>query len=452
VATAAAVGYLVRFGFAASSALPSDLVVALALPFAWIVAGAANRAYDARFLGSGTTEFRSLGRTFLAVVATLAFVSYAGGLEIARGFAVLTLPLALVLTAGLRYLTRLRLVQRRRAGQAMERVLLVGRAASLPTLVAAMRRDPAAGLQVVGACLPSDEADDTSLRTALAGLGLPVLGGLDDVRDIAALHATDSVAVVAGDVGSGSVRTLGWQLEGTGTELVVSSGLTDIDGHRLHLQSVGGAPLLRLDPCRFTGGRHVVKTTFDRVVALSAIVVLSPLLIAVAVLVRCTSRGPALYLQERIGRNGRSFRMVKFRSMRTGAHDEVAQLTGANEADGPLFKIPDDPRVTSVGKWLRRFSVDELPQLFNVVAGSMSLVGPRPPLPSEVAQYENDVQRRLLVKPGLTGLWQVSGRSDLSWEDSVRLDLHYVENWSLALDIQLLFKTALVVVKAKGAY
>jgi lipopolysaccharide/colanic/teichoic acid biosynthesis glycosyltransferase len=175
-------------------------------------------------------------------------------------------------------------------------------------------------------------------------------------------------------------------------------------------------------------------------------------LLGLALLVRTTSRGPALYLQERVGRNGARFRMVKFRSMRTGAHEEVSELTEANIADGPLFKIADDPRVTAVGKWLRRFSLDELPQLLNVLTGSMSLVGPRPPLPSEVEQYENDVRRRLLVKPGLTGLWQVSGRSDLSWEDSVRLDLNYVENWSLAMDVQLLFKTARVVVKAKGAY
>jgi exopolysaccharide biosynthesis polyprenyl glycosylphosphotransferase len=418
----------------------------------WLVAAAANAAYDPRFLGSGTAEFRSLGRTFVSVIAVMATASYAADLQIARGFVVVALALAFALSFSLRLVTRARLVQRRRLGQAMDRVLLVGPAASLPALLAAMRSEPAAGLQVVGVCLPADEAVDSSLRNALAGLGLPVLGELSQARDIVVRYAVDGVAVVAGDVGSGTVRRLGWALEGTGAELIVSSGLAEVDGHRLHVQSVGGVPLLRLDPIRFSGVSRIGKDVFDRVTALLAIVLLSPVLLALAALVRCTSRGPALYLQERVGRNGSRFRMVKFRSMRTGAHDEVAELAAQNSADGPLFKIPDDPRITRVGKWLRRFSLDELPQLLNVVTGSMSLVGPRPPLPSEVEQYESDVRRRLLVKPGLTGLWQVSGRSDLSWEDSVRLDLHYVENWSLAMDLQLLFKTARVVVKAKGAY
>jgi exopolysaccharide biosynthesis polyprenyl glycosylphosphotransferase len=220
----------------------------------------------------------------------------------------------------------------------------------------------------------------------------------------------------------------------------------------VHGQSVGGTPVLRLDSPRFAGVRLAVKTAFDRTVAGVALILLAPLLLTLGLLVRCTSRGPALYFQERVGRNGVRFRMVKFRSMYTGAHERVSELIDRNAADGPLFKMKDDPRVTSVGKWLRKFSLDELPQLLNVLTGSMSLVGPRPPLPSEVETYEGDVHRRLLVKPGLTGLWQVSGRSDLSWEDSVRLDLHYVENWSLAMDLRLLFRTAGVVLKAKGAY
>ena len=172
----------------------------------------------------------------------------------------------------------------------------------------------------------------------------------------------------------------------------------------------------------------------------------------VGVTVRLTSRGPAFYLQERIGRNGKPFRMVKFRSMFVGAEAQLERLRAHSDHDGVLFKMRNDPRVTRVGRWLRRTSLDELPQLFNIAAGSMSLVGPRPSLPEEVARYEGDVRRRLLVKPGLTGLWQVSGRSDLSWEDSVRLDLHYVDNWSLALDLRIVARTAREVVKGTGAY
>ncbi len=452
-AIAVAVAYGTRFGFATSGRLVVDLATAVALPGLWVGVAAANGAYDHRFLGAGTTEFSRLGRTFTHVLALTAFVSYAARLEIARGFIVLALPLALLLSWGGRYAARLRLRQLRRAGRAMDRVLVVGAAASLQPLTAAMRRDPAAGLRVIGACLPADEAADPAIRRAFAELGVPVVGDVDEVRS-AVLHCdASSVAVVAGDVGARTLRSLSWSLEDTGADLIVSSGLSEVVGQRVHVQSVAGAPLLRVDTPRYGGVRHAVKGVLDRTLAGVALLILSPLLITITALVRCTSRGPALFLQERVGRDGRTFRMVKFRSMRTSAEDDLVELREQNEAaDGLLFKIREDPRVTPVGRWLRRFSLDELPQLLNVLTGSMSLVGPRPPLPSEVARYQGDVRRRLLVKPGLTGLWQVSGRSDLSWEDAVRLDLHYVENWSLGLDLMLLVKTARAVVKATGAY
>jgi exopolysaccharide biosynthesis polyprenyl glycosylphosphotransferase len=451
-AVAVSVAYGTRFGFAASGQVVIDLLTAVALPALWVGVAAANGAYDHRFLGVGTTEFSRLGRTFTYVLALTAFASYAAQLNIARGFVVVALPLALLLSWAGHFVARVKLQQLRRAGRAMDRVLVVGAAASLQPMAAAMRRDPAAGLHVIGACLPADEAADPAIRRAFAELGVPVVGDIDRVRS-SVLHCdARSVAVVAGDVGTRTLRSLSWSLEDTGADLIVSSGLTEVVGQRVHVQSVAGAPLLRVDTPRYGGMRHVLKALFDRVTAGLALVVLSPLLITIALLVRCTSRGSALYLQERVGRNGKSFRMVKFRSMRVGADDDLQSLRDHNESDGVLFKMRQDPRVTPVGRWLRRFSLDELPQLLNVFTGSMSLVGPRPPLPSEVAHYEGDVRRRLLVKPGLTGLWQVSGRSDLSWEDSVRLDLHYVENWSFSLDLMLLFKTARAVVKATGAY
>ncbi len=224
-------------------------------------------------------------------------------------------------------------------------------------------------------------------------------------------------------------------------------------GPRIHIRPVAGLPLLHVEEPSFSGGRRIVKSLFDRIIALAALLVLAPLLVVIAAAVRLTSAGPALFCQTRVGRNGREFRIYKFRSMRITAEEELAALIAQNEAgDGLLFKIRKDPRITRVGGWLRRLSLDELPQLLNVVKGEMSLVGPRPPLPAEVAQYASDVRRRLLVKPGLTGLWQVSGRSDLSWEESVRLDLHYVENWSLALDVMILWKTAWAVLRSRGAY
>jgi len=452
VSIAVSIAYVVRFGPVTSGSLAVDLAAAAIFPVAWVLAALGHGAYDRRFLGSGTTEFRRIGRALLTVLAGVAFVSYAGDLRVARGFLAVAVPPALLLTVGLRLLARDVLVQRRRQGEALEPVIVAGRAASLFGLVEALHRDPAAGLTVAGACLPADEATDPVLIAALERHGVPVLGDLAAVRDAAVRYGASSVAVVAGDMSSETVRSIAWAIEGVGAELIVSSGLAEVAGQRVQVQAVGGAPLLRVDPPRFIGLSYHLKTVFDRIVAGVALVVLAPVLFALAAIVRVTSHGPALYRQERIGRNGRPFRMVKFRSMHVGADARIGELIDRNVAEGPLFKIPDDPRVTRVGHWLRRFSLDELPQLFNVLTGSMSLVGPRPPLPSEVALYEGDVRRRLLVKPGLTGLWQVSGRSDLSWDDAVRLDLHYVDNWSLSLDLQLLARTARVVVQAKGAY
>lgn len=452
VSLAVAIAYVVRFGLVDSGPVAVDLVVALLLPIAWVLAAAGHGAYDRRFLGAGTTEFRRLGQALITVLAGVAFVSYAADLRVARGFLAVAVPPALLLTVGLRLLVRDVLVHRRRRGVSMQSVLLVGRAASLPTLARCLERDPAAGLVAVGACLPAEEAADPAVVAALESLGIRVVGVADSVREAAVRHGAAAVAVVAEDISGTRIRSIAWELEGIGAELIVPSGLAEVAGQRIQVQSVGGAPLLRVDPPRFTGLGYHVKSLLDRVTAVAAIVVLAPILIALALTVRLTSRGPAFYLQERIGRNGKPFRMVKFRSMFVGAEAQLERLRAHSDHDGVLFKMRNDPRVTRVGRWLRRTSLDELPQLFNIAAGSMSLVGPRPSLPEEVARYEGDVRRRLLVKPGLTGLWQVSGRSDLSWEDSVRLDLHYVDNWSLALDLRIVARTAREVVKGTGAY
>ena len=457
--TAATVGalaaFLARFGADAAhlTGLLVDLLTAFLLPLAWIGVAALNRAYDLRFVGAGTNEFGRVFRTFLQLAVLTALVSYAADLQIARGFLLLALPLTLLLSWCGRYAARLRLTRLRRSGQAMNRVLAVGSADSVERLALSMSSDQSAGLRVVGACLPAAQADDAAIVRRLHESGIAVVGDYDAVRESVDIIGARSVAVVAGDVGTRALRMISWELEGSGADLIVSSGLAEVAGRRVHVQSLAGLPLLRVDEPEYVGFRRCVKGAFDRVAAALALLLLSPVLLGIALLVRCTSRGPALYRQTRIGLNGAPFRIVKFRSMRVGADAEIATLAARNEAgDGLLFKIRDDPRVTRLGRVLRRFSLDELPQLFNVLAGSMSLVGPRPPLPEEVAQYGYDVSRRLLVKPGLTGLWQISGRSDLSWEESVRLDLHYVENWSFALDLVVLFKTVRVVVKASGAY
>ena len=287
-----------------------------------------------------------------------------------------------------------------------------------------------------------------------AGVGdLPVIQGLSGVAGVVERFDADTVAVLACPEMSGvRLRELAWELEKTGTDLCVAPALLDVAGPRTTIRPVAGLPLLHMDHPEFTGARRLIKTAFDRACAASALVLLSPLLLAVAAIIRCSDGGPALFRQVRVGRDGRSFTLYKFRTMVLDAEERKHQLAELNETGAVLFKIRKDPRVTKVGARLRRWSVDELPQLLNVLRGDMSLVGPRPALPEEAARYGDHVRRRLAVQPGLTGLWQVNGRSDLSWEESVRLDLRYVENWSFVLDLQILWKTWSAVTRGSGAY
>jgi exopolysaccharide biosynthesis polyprenyl glycosylphosphotransferase len=248
------------------------------------------------------------------------------------------------------------------------------------------------------------------------------------------------------------VRRLAWELERDDIDLIVSSSLVDTAGDRITVRPVDGLPMMHIEHPRLSGGRRLVKSMFDVSVAALLLVLLTPLFLLTALVIRLDTGGPVFFRQVRVGRGGASFRMFKFRTMHTDAEARLAAMSRQNEHAGVLFKIRADPRVTRSGRLMRRYSLDELPQLINVLLGEMSLVGPRPPLPAEVEQYPHDMRRRLVVKPGMTGLWQVSGRSDLSWEDSIRLDLRYVENWSLTVDLVILIRTATAVVRGSGAY
>jgi exopolysaccharide biosynthesis polyprenyl glycosylphosphotransferase len=248
------------------------------------------------------------------------------------------------------------------------------------------------------------------------------------------------------------LRSLAWELEKTGTDLCLAPALLDVAGPRTTIRPTAGLTLLHVDHPQLAGLRLLLKGLFDRCVAAVALILLAPVLVTLAGVIRLSDRGPALFTQTRVGKNGHVFRIYKFRTMVVDAEQRRAQLLASNDFDGVLFKLRRDPRVTAVGVHLRRWSIDELPQLLNVFLGHMSLVGPRPALPDEAEKYAEHVRRRLVVKPGLTGLWQVGGRSDLSWDESVRLDLRYVENWSFALDLQILWKTISVLVRGSGAY
>jgi exopolysaccharide biosynthesis polyprenyl glycosylphosphotransferase len=437
---------LYRFwGSATTDAVMVDGVAVVALTVASLVL---VRAWEPAVLGQGSLEFTRLLRGMVGAAVAVGLVGLALELPHARPWVFGVMPLAAVLAAAGRKCLRAGLHRRRRAGGALVRVLAVGTEESVAALIARTRRARHDGFDVTGVCTPTGAGPGG----APAIDGVPVVGDLDTVAALAVDGGFDAVSVAqAPGWSSRRLQQLAWDLEGTRTELMVDPGLMEIAGPRLHMTSVDGLPLLQLTRPTFAGVPQLLKGVFDRCAALFILLSLSPVLVGLALAVR-RDGGPAFFRQTRVGLDGREFRMVKFRSMVVDAEARLAALQAVDEGAGLLFKMRHDPRITPIGHTLRKYSLDELPQLLNVLAGSMSLVGPRPPLPREVAGYGQDAQRRLLVKPGMTGLWQVSGRSDLDWEESVRLDLRYVENWTLALDAQILARTVRAVRSGGGAY
>jgi exopolysaccharide biosynthesis polyprenyl glycosylphosphotransferase len=446
-AIAGLLAYLVRFP--SPTAVESRYLLGVVLaPLLFTAAIGLARGYHLRFLDSGSDELRLVLRATICVSLLAGLVSYMLRAELPRGYLLLVCCAFGTLLVLSRCALRTVLHRLRRRGHLLHDVLLVGDDDLVVDLVGQIRREKDGGLHVVGACVPGGRS------AAAEELGVPVLGDLHAVPALVRRLAVDTVAVAScTEMRGPALRRLSWDLEGTGVDLVVAPGLVEVAGPRLHIRPLCGLPLLHVEQPDLDGGRRLVKTAMDRIGSLLAVLLLSPLLIGIAIAVKTTSRGPVLFAQTRVGRSGREFQMWKFRSMQSDAEQRLADLTAQNRhGDEVLFKIARDPRVTPVGRWLRRFSLDELPQLLNVLRGEMSLVGPRPPLPGEVARYGSDVHRRLLVRPGLTGLWQINGRSDLSWDESIRLDLRYVENWSLSMDLLILWRTLAAVVTGQGAY
>ncbi|WP_246170559.1 sugar transferase [Pseudonocardia hierapolitana] len=409
----------------------------------------ASRAWDVRVLGHGSEEFSRLIKGFVISAVVLGMLGLALLATAARPWVFGLIPFAGALATIGRLVLRVRLHRRRRRGQCLVPVLAIGTTASVADLIERTRRDDTVGWVVAGVCTPTGTGADGTDHIS----GVPVLGDLDAAGEVVSRGEHRVVAVCRTPGWSARrLHEFAWRLEGVGADLVVDPGLMDVAGPRLHVEPVDGMPLLRLTKPVFTGVPWMVKHCYDRLSAVVLIVLLLPVLLAVAIAIKLDDRGPVLFRQTRIGRHGREFRMLKFRSMVVDAEQRLESLVEQNEGAGPLFKMRADPRVTRVGALMRRYSLDELPQLLNVAAGTMALVGPRPPLPVEVANYGADARRRLLVKPGLTGLWQIGGRSDLSWNESVRLDLRYVENWSPALDLLILWKTLGIVLRGHGAY
>jgi exopolysaccharide biosynthesis polyprenyl glycosylphosphotransferase len=430
------------------AAPPSVLVAGLLVLALTATALRVARAWEASVLGQGSQEFSRQLRGFVGAGIVVALVGLAVQLPEARPWAFAVLPLAWGLAAVGRLALRKRLHRLRAEGRAMARVLAVGTEDAVEALVDRTRRAPHHGWVVAGVCTPTGAGPDGAPTIS----GVPVVGDLDSVATLALAGHYDAVSVgQAPGWTPRRLQQLAWDLEGSRTQLVVDPGLMEIAGPRLHVANVDGLPLLRLTHPTFAGVPMLLKGAFDRLAALLILLLIWPVLLGLVIAVRGDG-GPAFFRQTRVGRGGREFRVFKFRSMVVDAETRLAGLQAHNEGAGLLFKMRDDPRVTPIGRVMRKYSLDELPQLLNVLGGSMSLVGPRPPLPREVEGYERAAQRRLLVKPGITGLWQVSGRSDLSWDETVRLDLRYVENWTLALDALILVKTVRAVLSGGGAY
>ena len=448
-ATAATTAYGSRFGpDSLDTAAAVYLSGVLVLPVLWALTLTFCRAYEHRVLGVGAEEFNRVAVAALVVIAGVSTASYAFQLELARGFVLIALPLTAALTLLWRYAARKRLHHRRTRGECQQRVVVVGHRGSAEALVRQISEAPYHGLLVAGVCLP-----DTGPDPLLDELDVPVLGDFTSIVEAVEDADADAVAVLpCPELDGSTLRRLGWQLEGTRAELLVAPAVMEVIGPRISIRPVCGLPLLHVERPEFEGVRRAAKAVGDRLAAVAALLALAPVLVVVGLAVALTSRGPVLFRQERVGRHGKRFTMYKFRTMVSDAEDLVVDLRDSDEGNGVLFKMKEDPRVTAVGRILRRYSLDELPQLLNVLLGHMSLVGPRPPLQSEVELYGEDMRRRLLVKPGLTGLWQISGRSDLSWDESVRLDLRYVENWSFAFDAMIIWKTIGAVLRSRGAY
>ena len=452
IAMALVAAHLVRFGLDSADMRTPEARIAygwlgVVIGVGWLVALSANRSRVQRIIGVGMTEYVRVINATLITFGALAISAFLAQVDIARGYLAVALPLGLVGLLLGRLFWRRSLQQLRRAGRCLTGAIIVGPRGDVVRTLEQLSRNLTAGYRPIAVVITSgDQASGDALDL------LPRIG-IDDLVGVSKKTRTRAV-MIAGNLpgGRAQIRDIGWDLENSKVELILVSRLTDVAGPRIHLRPVEGLPMVHVDLPQYSGFNHSVKRVFDVVLAALALLILSPVFLALAIAVRLDSPGPVLFRQERVGQQGSRFTMLKFRSMVVDAEARLASLEQVSDGNGVLFKMRDDPRVTRVGGFLRRYSLDELPQLFNALSGEMSLIGPRPPLPAEIEHYKGRVGRRLLTKPGITGLWQVNGRSNLSWEESVKLDLYYVENWSVTGDFLILLRTVRAVIGKDGAY
>lgn len=448
VATVLAIRFRVTLAIfdTAGDVLENTAVASVFFGATWVVLLAFFGTYERHVFGAGTEEFKLVVNASFFTGALVATMAYLMQYPLSRGFFVLYFPIGVLLLLVGRLASRRTIQRLRRAGHFTEKVLLVGTPGYIGEIHTVLNREKWLGYEVMGCLVPSDYAG-----LEVTSAGVPVLGLSEDVRAVVDEVSPDIVFFTAGAVSSSTaLRRLAWDLEDHAhVQIIVAPNVTDVSSERVRIRPVAGLPLMHLGRSRSQLATNDAKRAFDLVGSLTILALTWPLLLGLMLWIKRHDGGPALFKQVRVGREGREFTCLKLRSMSVDAEARLAEL---ETRDHVLFKSTDDPRVTRPGRFIRRFSLDELPQLWNVVRGEMSLVGPRPPLPSEVAQYEDDMLRRLNVMPGMTGLWQVSGRSDLSWEDTVRLDLYYVDNWSMVQDLLILARTVTAVLASRGAY
>jgi exopolysaccharide biosynthesis polyprenyl glycosylphosphotransferase len=413
-----------------------NIIVAFLVYILWLFFLSLNGSRDLKILGFGADEYKRLTSSTLLSFTSIAFISYIFKLEISRAFVLLVFPIGLFSLFLSRRILRKNLLKDRLQGKYLSKVLLVI-SKDVDPVEARLNLAQHAGFKIILKFQINSKKD------------------LDVKKIISEAQANQCDKIIIGQSASitaEELRILGWALEKTNIDLVVAPAVTEIAGPRLKVSNVEGLPLLHLEQPSFSGFARFIKRMLDVSLTILGLILISPILIIISILIKTFDSGSIFYKQKRIGQNNKEFIVYKFRTMHEGSHELREKAMEGINKDPRLSKNPQDPRITKPGLFLRRWSIDEIPQLINVLKGEMSLVGPRPPLVEEVTKYEHSEKRRLLVKPGLTGLWQVSGRSELDWEDAVRLDLYYIENWSLTLDLLIIIRTFAAVLRGEGAY
>ncbi|WP_370894789.1 sugar transferase [Janibacter sp. GXQ6167] len=435
-------GLDVAYGLESTVRLIGPQIMAL-----WLAALFFSGAQSPRHTGVGTVEYQRVLVATGSAAGLLGVGCFLTQFPLSRGFFLLLFAIGTPALLLGRYILRRVIHLAHTRGWIRTRVLIVGSPTHIDGVARILGRETWLGHEVVGSLVPEGYRLEETHR------GVPVYGQVAELVRVVEGGGVDTVIFAEGAfTDARDFRRLAWDLEEHRVQMVVVPALSDVSRQRINVRPVAGLPLVYVERPQREMANRFLKRTFDVVGASLILLLASPVLIVTALAIKIADRGPIVFRQTRTGRDGEPFQCLKFRSMVTNAEELLDDLRERSDGNDVLFKMERDPRITKPGVFIRRFSIDEMPQLFNVLRGEMSLVGPRPPLPDEVAQYDDDTHRRLRVRPGMTGLWQVSGRSELSWEDTVRLDLYYVDNWTFTQDLAILARTVRAVLGGRGAY